>query len=87
MLMVSKPLEGGDGMLYRMAMGNAYSATPEMNITITLAPHGGSTRVYGRIAVGMQGAFGQNQGTDLTRGTAGRELQTMLEQVKAEAER
>jgi len=87
MLMVSKPLEGGDGMVYQLALGNAYSSAPEMNVSVTLAPVGKTTRVYGRIAVGMQGAFGQSQGTDLTRGKAGRELQVMLEQVKAGAER
>ena len=87
MLMVSKPLEGGDGMMYQLALGNAYSSTPEMNVSVTLSPVGKTTRVYGRIAVGMQGAFGQSQGTDLTRGKAGHELQGMLEQVKADAER
>ena len=87
MLMVSKPMDTGDAMMYQLALGNAYSSAPEMNISLTLAPVGKTTRVYGRIAVGMQGVFGQSQGTDLTRGKAGHQLQAILEQVKADAER
>lgn len=82
----SKPLEGSGAVLYQAALGNAYSSPPQVNVSITIAPVGSSTKVYGRIAVGMQGAFGQNQGTDLTHGKSGRELQAMLDQTKTQSE-
>ncbi len=85
-LNVSKPLEGSAAVLYQVALGNAYSSTPQMNISVTIAPLGSTTKVYGHIAVGMQGAFGQNQGTNLDRGKAGRELQTVLDQIKSRIE-
>lgn len=86
MLGASKPMEGSGAVLYQAALGNAYSSHPQMNVSVTIAPLGSSTKVYGRIAVGMQGVFGQSQGTDLTRGKAGRELQAMLDQVKTQIE-
>jgi hypothetical protein len=86
MLGASKPMEGSGAVIYQAALGNAYSSQPQVNVSITIAPLGSSTKVYGRIAFGMQGAFGQNQGTDVTRGKAGRELQAMLDQVKTQIE-
>src|SRR5207249_8280277 len=85
-LVVSKPLEGSTAVLYHVALGNAGSSQPQMNISLSITPLGGATKVYGHIAVGMQGVFGQNQGTNLDRGKAGHELQTDLEQLKAEIE-
>ncbi len=85
-LNVTKPLEGSAAVLYQVALGNAYSSTPQANISVTIAPLGSATKVYGHIAVGMQGAFGQNQGTNLDRGKAGRELQSVLDQLKAQVE-
>ena len=85
-LLVSKQMEGSGAVLYQVAMGNAYSSPPQMNISVTITPLGGATKVYGHIAVGMQGVFGQNQGTNLDRGKAGRELQSVLDQLKSRIE-
>ena len=57
-----------------------------MNISFSITPMGSTTKVFGHIAVGMQGVFGQNQGTNLDRGKAGHELQADLEQLKAAIE-
>jgi hypothetical protein len=86
MILVSKPMEGSGAALYQVAMGSAYSSPPQMNISVTIVPLGSSTKVYGHIAVAMQGAFGQNQGTNLDRGKAGRELQQVLDQLKTRIE-
>jgi hypothetical protein len=86
MILVSKPMEGSGAVLYQVAMGNAYSSQPQMNISVTITPVGSTTKVYGHIAVAMQGVFGQNQGTNLDRGKAGRELQQVLDQLKARIE-
>jgi hypothetical protein len=80
------PVNPAAGALYQALMGNAYSSTPQMRVAFNFASLGDSTRVFGHIAVTMQNAFGQSQETNLDRGKAGHELQTVLTQLKAEME-
>ena len=86
-LAVSKTLDPGQAMLYQLGMGNAYSSAPQMVISFTLSPIAGATKVFGHVSVGMRGVFGQDQGMNLNRGRAGRELQTTLNQLKQWAEK
>jgi hypothetical protein len=81
-----KQMDAGTATLYTVAMGSAYSSMPNMTLSFTLVPSGGVTRVFAHIGVQMQGAIGQDQGTSLDHGKAGKEVQAALEQLKAEIE-
>jgi hypothetical protein len=83
---VSRALDTGQAMFYQVAMGNAYSSPPQVNISLTITPVGGATKVFGQISIGMRGVFGQDQGTNLNHGKAGRQLQDTLEQLKTRIE-
>jgi hypothetical protein len=85
-LVFAKQLDFSEAALYTVAMGNTYSSLPEMKIAFTLVPSEGATRVFAHIGVAMQGVFGQNQGTNLDHGKAGKQVQASLEQLKAEIE-
>jgi len=85
-LVFAKQLSPGEAALYTVAMGSAYSSTPTMKIAITVVPESAATRVFAHIEVEMQGVFGQNQGTSLDHGKAGKQVQASLEQLKAEIE-
>lgn len=76
----------GEATLYTVAMGNSYSSMPNMKIAFTLVTGEGTTRVFAHIGVEMQGGFGQNQGTNLDHGKAGKEVQATLEQLKVNIE-
>jgi hypothetical protein len=80
-LAFSKQLDVGAGMFYQLALGNAYSSQPQWHVRFTLIPMGKSTHVYAFVNVAMQGAFGQDQGMDDTRGKAGHEVQSLLNQL------
>ena len=75
----SKPLEPGAAFAYTLAMGNAYSSQPQMNVRYSLIQQGNGVHVYAFVGVAMQGGFGQSQSLDLTHGKAGREVQEVLE--------
>ncbi len=74
----SRQLDNGSAVLYTLAIGNAYSSYPQQDVKFTMIPQGEDTHVYGFVRFSMQGAFGQAQNVELTRGKAGRELQEML---------
>ncbi|HZS19176.1 MAG TPA: hypothetical protein VFA51_14705 [Candidatus Udaeobacter sp.] len=82
----AKQMDVGQATLYTVAMGSAYSSMPNMRIAVTIVPGEGETRVFAHIGVEMQGALGQNQGTNLDHGKAGKEIQASLEQLKAAIE-
>jgi hypothetical protein len=85
-LVVSKQMEGSGAVLYQAALGNVNSSQPQMNISFTIAPTDDTTHVFAHLNIGMQGAFGQNQGTNLDNGKAAHQVQSLLEQVKADIE-
>ena len=85
-LIFGKQLEGSGAVLYQVALGNAYSSPPQMNMAFTFAPAGQATRVFAHINISMQGVLGQNQGTNMDTGKAAHEVQAMLEQIKANVE-
>jgi hypothetical protein len=85
-LVFAKQMDLGEATLYTVAMGNAYSSHPEMTLALTLVPSEGATRVFAHVSVAMQGVFGQNQGTNLDHGKAGKQVQASLEQLKADIE-
>jgi len=82
----TKQMGPGEGALYTVAMGNSYSSPPNMKIAFTLVTGEGTTRVFAHVGVQMQGVFGQNQGTNLDHGKAGKQVQATLEQIKANIE-
>jgi hypothetical protein len=73
----TKPLDTSAALLYTIAMGNAYSSAPEMNVRYSLIAQDTGTYVYAFVKIAMQGAFEQTQNVELTRGKAGREIQEM----------
>jgi hypothetical protein len=79
-------MDVGREVLTRVALGNAYSSQPKFRVTYTLAPLGAATRVLAHIVIDMKSAFGAEQGMSLDKGKAGHEVQTALEQLKAEIE-
>lgn len=85
-LAFTRQMEGGSALLYQAALGNAYSSTPQMNVSYTFAPAGNSTRVFAHINTSMQNAFGQNQQMNMDRGKAAHQLQDMLLLVKSRVE-
>jgi hypothetical protein len=85
-LVFAKQMSVGEAALYTVAMGNAYSSSPSMRIAVTVVPESGATRVFAHVDVAMQGVFGQNQGTNLDHGKAGKEVQASLEQLKVNIE-
>ena len=85
-LVFAKQLSPGEAALYTVAMGSAYSSAPNVKIAVTVVPGSGATRVFAHIGVEMQGVFGQNQGTSLDHGKAGKQVQASLEQLKTEIE-
>jgi hypothetical protein len=85
-LVFAKQMDLGEATLYTVAMGNAYSSHPDMTLALTLVPSEGATRVFAHVGVVMHGVFGQNQGTNLDHGKAGKQVQASLEQLKADIE-
>src|SRR5437762_8755595 len=85
-LVFAKQMSLGEATLYTVAMGNSYSSMPNMKIAFTLVTNEGTTRVFAHIGVEMQGGFGQNQGMSFDHGEAGKEVQALLEQLKADME-
>jgi hypothetical protein len=85
-LVFAKQMSLGEATLYTVAMGNSYSSMPNMKIAFTLVTGEGTTRVFAHIGVEMQGVFGQNQGTNLDHGKAGKEVQATLEQLNVNIE-
>jgi hypothetical protein len=81
-----KQMDIGMATLYTAAMGSSYSSMPNMKIAFTLVTSEGTTRVFAHIWVEMQGGLGQNQGTNLDHGKAGKEVQATLEQLKVNIE-
>jgi len=83
----TKQMSLGEATLYTVAMGNSYSSMPNMKIAFTLVTGEGTTRVFAHVDVAMQGVFGQNQGTNLDHGKAGKQVQASLEQLKVDLEK
>jgi hypothetical protein len=81
-----KQLDFGEAALYTVAMGNAYSSLPNLRIAVTIVPSESATRVFAHVGVEMQGGLGQNQGTNLDHGKAGKQIQASLEQLKTAIE-
>jgi hypothetical protein len=67
----TRQLDAGAAALYQLALGNAYSSTPTMNVIYTIASEGNTTRVFAFVNVSMQNAFGQVQQTNLTQAKQG----------------
>jgi hypothetical protein len=78
-------------MLVVSALGGrdtAIAGTPDLYVRFTLIPWGtGGTHVYGFAGVGTQNVYGQADNTDTSQGRMGQELQQMLEQLAAAANR
>jgi hypothetical protein len=85
-LVFAKEMEGGGGLLYQAALGNAYSSTPQWQLRLSFAPAGGTTRVFGYVSSSMQNAFGQTKQMEMNNGKAAHQTQAILERVKADAE-
>lgn len=81
-----RQMDGGSAMLYQVALGNAYSSTPQMIISFTFAPQNGGTRVFAHVNTSMANAFGRVEQVNMDRGKAGHEVQAMLGRVKSEME-
>jgi len=82
----SKQMQGMQSALYQAALGNSYSSTPEIHVNVSLSSSADSTRVFAHVATSMQNAFGREDSVNLDQGKGGREIQALLEQVKAEVE-
>lgn len=85
-LVFTKPMEGSGAALYQVALGNAYSSTPQINVSLTLAPSPPATRVFAHLDISMQNAFGQTNRTNMDQGKGAHEIQRVLENVKASVE-
>jgi len=85
-LVFVKQMSAGEAALYTVAMGSSYSSSPSMRIAVTVVPESSATRVFAHINVAMQGVFGQDQGTSLDHGKAGKQVQASLERLKADIE-
>jgi hypothetical protein len=85
-LVFGKAMEGGGGLLYQAALGNAYSSTPQWQLRLSFASASGTTRVFAHISSSMQNAFGQTDQMEMNNGKAAHQTQAVLELVKAEAE-
>jgi hypothetical protein len=85
-IVMTRQLTGGSAFAYTLLMGNAYSSTPECRLNISFVGDGVVTRVYGRVFVCIQNAFGRQDTQDVSGGKPGQELQSIFVSIKDEIE-
>jgi len=87
-LRFSEAVSTEDELIFRVGLGNSYSSQPRRQTTFHFIPESKNrTLVTANISMSMQGAFGQNQGMDLSTGRAGSDIQGYLVRIKQKMER
>ena len=82
----TKPMPLVEAALYKSAVGNAFYANPQIDVTLSLMPRPAATRVLAHLDISMHSVFGKTNRNDIDRSKRAHDVQQVLEGVKANVE-
>lgn len=86
-LVFTKQLEGNQGIMAQLVIGNSYSTTPVAEVSFNLSKVGSTIKVIEFSSISTQMAFGQVNRMDMKNNNAWfNDLYSLLQRVKAKVE-
>ena len=82
----TKTMQGKELFGYRLAAGSSFTSVPQINVALSITPLPAATQVIAHQTLVTRGAFGPARVGNGDRGERARDLQKVLENVKADME-